>query len=89
MGSLPLAPTGKFLFKGQLYTKMSNKGCYSVSISKFNTKRDVKNEEKTKSQSSLAKAEAKGRQDVSELDAKESTGDLELDAGLNPGEHGF
>ena len=85
MGSLPLVPTGKFLFKGQLYTKMSNKGCYSVSISK----RDVKNEEKTKSQSSLAKAEAKGRQDVSELDAKESTGDLELDAGLNPGEHGF
>ena len=60
-----------------------------MSISKFNTKRDVKNEEKTKSQSSLAKAEAKGRQDVSELDAKESTGDLEPDAGLNPGEHGF
>ena len=56
-----LVSTGKSLFKGRLYIKTLNKRCYSVSISKFNIKRDVKNEEKTKSQSNMTKAEAKGR----------------------------
>lgn len=44
---------------------------------------------KLKARAVWLKLKPKVGTDVSELDAKESTDDLELDAGLNPEEHGF